>query len=71
MREMTRRQSNQSKKVKTVNYYYQWQILKTSRKRKAKESFTISVKTPKGTEGKTAFKSTTGMARLRGSVRSK
>jgi hypothetical protein len=44
---LTRRQNNQSKKVEIVNYYYQWQILKPSGKRKAKENFTVSVKTPK------------------------
>jgi hypothetical protein len=37
MRELTQRQSNQSKKAEIVNYYYQWEILKPNAKRKAKE----------------------------------
>jgi hypothetical protein len=37
-------------------------------KRKAKRSFTVSVKTPNGTEDKTTLKGTTGTARLRGSA---
>jgi hypothetical protein len=65
----TRRQSNQSKKVETVNYYYQWQILEPSGKRKTKKSFTVSVKTPKGTEERATLKGTTGRARLRDSAR--
>jgi hypothetical protein len=65
----TRRQSYQSEKAETLNYYYQGQILKPSGKRKAKRSFTVSVKTPKGTEDKTTLKGSTGMARLRGSAR--
>jgi hypothetical protein len=48
MRELTRRQSNQSKMAEIVNYYYHWQILKPNGKRKTKRSFIISVKTPKG-----------------------
>jgi hypothetical protein len=68
---MTRRQSNQSKKAETVSYYYQWQILKTIGKRKAKRSFTVSVKTPNGTEDKTTLKGTTGMACLCGSASKK
>jgi hypothetical protein len=52
MRGPTRRQSKQSKRVEIANYYYQWQILKPSGKRKAKKNFTVSVKTPKGTEEK-------------------
>jgi hypothetical protein len=40
--------------------------LKPSGKRKAKSSFTVSVKTPKGTEEKATLKGTSGMARLRG-----
>jgi hypothetical protein len=52
MRELTRRQCDQSKKAEIVNYYYQWHILKHSRKRKTKRSFTVSVKAPKGTEEK-------------------
>jgi hypothetical protein len=36
MRKLTQQQSNQSKKAKIVRYYYQWQILKFSGKRKAK-----------------------------------
>jgi hypothetical protein len=47
MRELTWRQSSQSKKAEIVNYYYQWQILKPRGKRKAKRIFTVSVKTPK------------------------
>jgi hypothetical protein len=68
MRGPTRRQSNQSKKADSVNYYYQWQILEPSGKRKAKRSFTVSVRTPYGTEDKTTLKGATGMARLRGSA---
>jgi hypothetical protein len=55
MRELARRQRNQSKKAEIVNYYYQWQILKPSGKRKAKRSFRVSVKTPKGIEEKVTF----------------
>jgi hypothetical protein len=69
MRELTRRQTNQSKKAEIVNYYYQWQILKHSGKRKANRSFTVSVKTPKGTEEKVTLKGTTGVAPFRGSTR--
>jgi CxxC motif-containing protein len=64
-------QSNRSKKTEVVKNYYQWQILEPSGKRKAKRSFTISVKTPKGIEEKATFKCTTEMARLRGSARYK
>jgi uncharacterized GH25 family protein len=49
MRELALKQSNQSKKAEIVNYFYQWEISKSSGKRKAKRSFTVSVKTPKGT----------------------
>jgi hypothetical protein len=45
--------------------------LKPSGKRKAKRSFTVCVKTPKGTEEKATLKGTMGMASLRGSARSK
>jgi hypothetical protein len=38
-----------------------WQI-----KRIANRSFTVSVKTPKGTEGKATLKDTAALARLRG-----
>jgi hypothetical protein len=69
IRDLTRRQGNQLKKGKIIKYYYQWQILKSSGKRKAKRSFTISVKTPKGTKEKATLKGTTGMARLRSSSR--
>jgi hypothetical protein len=65
----TRRKSNQSKKAETVNYYYQLQILKPIGIREAKRSFTVSAKTPNGTEDKTTLKGTTRMARLRGSAR--
>jgi hypothetical protein len=44
-------------------------ILKPSGKRKAKRSFTVSVKTLKGTEEKATLKGTAGMSRLRGSAR--
>jgi hypothetical protein len=37
--------------------------------KKAKKSFTVFVKTAKGTEEKITLKGTTGMARLRGSMR--
>jgi hypothetical protein len=37
MRELTRRQSKQSKKAETVHYYYQWQILKPSGKKKGEQ----------------------------------
>jgi hypothetical protein len=50
--------------IEIVNYYYQWQILKPSGRRKAKRSFTISVKTPKETDEKAILKGTTGMACL-------
>jgi hypothetical protein len=43
--------------------------LKAQWKRKAKRSFTVSVKIPKGTEGKAILKVTTGMACLHGSVK--
>jgi hypothetical protein len=68
MRRLTPRQSNRPKKAEIFNYYNQWQILKPSGKRKAKRSFTLSVKTPNGTEDKTTLKGTRGMARLRGSA---
>jgi hypothetical protein len=68
MRGPTRRQNNQSKTAETVNYYYQWQILKPFGKRKAKRSFKVSVKKPNGTEDKTTLKCTTGMSRLHGSA---
>jgi hypothetical protein len=66
MKGPTRRQSEESKKVETVNYYYQWQILKPSGKRTTKKN-TVFVKTPKGTEEKDTLKDTTGMGQLRGS----
>jgi hypothetical protein len=69
MKEWTRRQSSQSEKVKIFRCYYQWQILKPSEKRKAKRGFTVSVKTPKGTEKKANLKGTTEIARSRGSAR--
>jgi hypothetical protein len=50
MRELTQRQSKQSKKAETVNYYYQWQILEPSGQRKARKDFTVFVKTPNGTK---------------------
>jgi hypothetical protein len=59
----------QSKTAEIVNYYYQWQILKPSGKRKAKRSFTVPVKNPSGIEDKATLKGLTGMARLRGSAR--
>jgi hypothetical protein len=40
--------------------------LKAQGKKKAKKSFTVSVKTPKGTEDKATFKGTTGLARFGG-----
>jgi hypothetical protein len=49
VRELTKRHSNLSK---TVEYYYRWHILKPNGKRKAKSSFTVTVKTPKGAEEK-------------------
>jgi hypothetical protein len=49
--------------------YYQWQILKPSGKRKAKRSFTVLVKTPKGTEEKASLEGNTRMARLRAFAR--
>jgi hypothetical protein len=57
-----------SKKAEIVNYYYQWQILKPSGKRKAKTNFTVSVETPNGTEEESTLKGTTGGVRLRGSA---
>jgi hypothetical protein len=41
------------------------------KKRKAKRSYTVSVKTPKGTEEKASLNGTTEMAHLRGSTISK
>jgi hypothetical protein len=64
MRRPTRRQSKQSKEVEIANYYYQWQILKPSGKRKARKNFTVFLKTLNGTEEKTTLKGSTGMARL-------
>jgi hypothetical protein len=49
-------------------YYYWWQILKSNGKWKAKRSFTVSVKTPKGTDEKATLKGTTEMASLRDST---
>jgi hypothetical protein len=46
-------------KAEIVNYYYQWQILNPIGKRKAKRSFTVSVKTPNGTENKATLRDTT------------
>jgi ribosomal protein L4 len=60
MTELTRRQSNQSKKADIVECYYQWQILTRNSKRKAKRSFT---------QEKTNLKGITGMARFRSSDR--
>jgi hypothetical protein len=57
-------------KVEIVNYYYQWQTLKPSGKIKAK-NFTVVVKTANGTDEKATMKGATGLARLRGSARSK
>jgi hypothetical protein len=70
MRGPTRRQSKQSKKVEIANYYYQWQIIKPKWK-KAKDNFTVFVKTPDGTKENDTLKDTIGMARLSGSARSK
>jgi hypothetical protein len=69
MSKLNRRQRNQVKKAEIVNYCYQRQILKPSRKRKVKKNFTVFVKTPNGTEEKATLEGTTGMARLRGSAR--
>jgi hypothetical protein len=68
MRGPTRRQSNQSKKVEIVNYYYQWQIVEASGKRQRRTSQFLS-KTPNGTEEKATLKGTIGMARFRGSAK--
>jgi hypothetical protein len=62
-------EAKQSKKAEIVNYYYQWQILKPSGKRKAKRSFKFSVKTANWTEEKATMEGATGMTRLRGSAR--
>jgi hypothetical protein len=43
---------HQSMKAEIVNYYYQWQILKPSGKRRAKRRSTVSVKEANGTEEK-------------------
>jgi hypothetical protein len=67
IRQLTQRQSNQSKNAQIVKYW--WQILKSSGKGKAKRSFTVTVITPKGTEEKVTLKSTTGMACLYSSMR--
>jgi hypothetical protein len=66
---LTRRQSNQSKKAEIVSYYYERHIFKPRGKRKAKRSLTVTVKTPKRTGENATLKGTTGMVRLRGSVR--
>jgi hypothetical protein len=71
MRGPTRKQSKQSEKVDIAHYYYQWQILKPSGKRKAKKNFTFFVKTPNGTGENDTSKDTIGMARLRGFTGSK
>jgi hypothetical protein len=71
MRGPTRRQSKQSKKVEIANYCYQWQILNPSGRRKTKKNYTVSVKAPNGTGENDTLKDTVGMARLRGSARSK
>jgi hypothetical protein len=71
MRGPIRRQSKQSKKVEIANYYYQWQILKPSGKRKAKKNFTVFVKIPNGTGESDILKNTIGMAQLCGSERLK
>jgi predicted nucleotide-binding protein len=63
------RQSKQSQKAERLNYYYQWQFLKPSGKRKARTSFTISVKILNGAEENAASKGTTRMACRLGSVR--
>jgi hypothetical protein len=55
---------------RVANYYYQWQTLKSSGRRKAKWSFTVSLKTPGGTEENGTLEGTTGMSRFRGSARS-
>jgi hypothetical protein len=57
MRGPTRGQSNHSRKIEIYNYYYQWQNLNPSGKRKAKMSITISVKTPEGREEEATLKS--------------
>jgi hypothetical protein len=54
MRELTRSRSNQSKKAHTLKYFYQWQISKPSQKRSMR-SFTLSVRTRKGTERESYF----------------
>jgi hypothetical protein len=46
-----------------------YNTVKPTGKRKAKRSFTVSVKTPKGTQERATLKGTRGMARLRGSAR--
>lgn len=69
MRELTWRQSNQSEKAEIVKCCYRWQILQHSGNRKAKRSFTVSVKTAKETNGKVTLKDTTGMVRLPGAAR--
>jgi hypothetical protein len=68
VRELTQRQNIQPKKAEIFNYYCQWKILKHSGKRNTKRSFTVSVKTLKGTDRDT-LKDTIGMARLRGSTK--
>jgi hypothetical protein len=55
MRVLTRRQSNQSKKVEVVRYCYQWQILKLIGKRKVKKDLTVPIKTPNKTEEETTL----------------
>jgi hypothetical protein len=62
-------EAKQSKKTEIINYSYQWQISKSSGKRKATKNFTVFIKTPNGKAEKTTLQGTTGMARLRGSAR--
>jgi hypothetical protein len=63
MKELTQRQSSRSENAERDNYYYQWQILKSSGEIKVKRSFTVSVKTPKGPR-----KVLQGLAHLHGSA---
>jgi hypothetical protein len=55
---------HQSMQAATVNYYYQWHILKPRGKRRAKRRSTVSVKTPNGKEEEV----TTGIAHFCGSA---
>jgi hypothetical protein len=69
MRELTREVKQSIKEGRDSQLLIPMAELKAKWKKNGKEDFTISVKTPKGTEEKATLKGTTGMACLRGSAR--